>query len=100
MNVLEKILGLNDSKRSGHIALACTILCIMISLVVILIPFGRKTQGYINWYVFIPVLLVGLFNSINALTYQIKIKDLKSLTFLFALPIPIYALYVIIKIIT
>jgi len=97
MNKLERILGLNDSRRSGQIALACTILCIVISLTLVLLPFDRKTQGYITLYLFWPMLLVGLFNSVKALTHQIKIKDFISQTFLFALPIPIYVVFVVLK---
>ena len=99
MNVLQKLLGLNDSKKSGQIALICTILCFIIYLTLLIVPFDRKTQGYINLYLFMPILMVGLFNSISVLEHHIKIKDFKSSTFLFALPIPIYVTSMIFKII-
>lgn len=98
MNYLERILGLDNLKRSGQIALVCSILCLAIFLMSRIIPFNRRTLVYINWYIFMPILIVGLYNSIYGLIELIKTKDFKPRILLALLPIPIYVSYLIIKI--
>ncbi|MCA6419271.1 MAG: hypothetical protein IM602_10650 [Cytophagales bacterium] len=98
MNVLQRILGLDDSRTSGKIALICTILCALVFVASQVGLFDRRTQGYINLYLFYPILIVGLVNSVNTIAHQTKIKDTKSATFFYALPIPLYLVYLLIRI--
>jgi hypothetical protein len=99
MNSFEKILGLKDTGVSARIALICSIICLTIYLVDILDILDRKTQGLINLYLFYPVLIVGLINSMYVLISQIKTK-LDPRTLLFASPIPVYVTYLTFRILT
>ena len=99
MNYLEKILGLDNLKRSGQIALSCSILCLAIYLTTLIFAFDRKTLGYINWSLFMPTLIVGLYNSVYGLVRLFNTKDFKTSILFSLVPIPIYVCYLVIKII-
>jgi hypothetical protein len=99
MNIFQKILVLNDLQRNSQIIKVCMVLLGLIHLAKVILDFDRRTEGYINMYLFYPVLIIGLFNAIDLLVHHLKSKKNQPKVLLLPLLIPTYTILFLLRII-
>ena len=87
------------AKRKAYLAFILSVTCLIISLIVIVFKINRHYAGILNWYLFIPLSLLALYNSITFIFLFIRHrKGISVIYLLLALPPLTYYIYFILKI--
>ena len=98
--------GLIDSiqnqriENKAKIAFILSLLCLSISMIVVTFNINRHYAGILNWFLFLPLSFLALYNSI--LFFSGFLKNRKGIRLIYlamALPPIVYYIYFTIKII-
>lgn len=84
-------------ERKAVISFGATVFCCIGIALGVILDFDRQTKGYLGWFVYFPVSLYALLNSISAINSFFKNREnTKLVVLLLSLPVVVcYCLFLI-----